>query len=74
MTRTETVLLFDSSSWTSNDLLLNFLLKELLGQADVSNSANSRGLLATKLYNNSKLIYAVEAFNMHFSDAGLFGV
>ena len=71
--KTEGVLLLESTTWTGKDLVLNFLLKQLLGSADVNGSC-SNGLLSSELYQKQKSVYSAEAFNIHFTDTGLFGL
>ena len=74
--RNELILAFESSSWQDPHLLKNFLARELFGAADVANpqcQEANRGLFGTQVYQQNKHVHAIESFNMHFSDAGLFG-
>ena len=74
--KNEAIIVFESSSWKSNDLIMNFLAREVLGSADVANpdclEAN-RGIFSSEIYQKHKSVHSIESFNMHFSDSGMFG-
>ena len=75
-TKNEVYLLFESVPSNHPDFVKANVLRELFGSADVSNPAcqtKNNGLFIGELYNKDKSVYSVEAFNLNFKDAGLFG-
>ena len=76
---TDLLLLFPASAWDSADLHLHHILAAALGRADpalrdAAGLSQSRGVLARQLFHRHALFRSLEAFNMHFTDAGLFGL
>lgn len=71
---TEGLVIFESSHWSHKDLILNFLLKDLLGSANVSGNNEQPGLLVERVFDSNKSVFGLESFNMHFTDTGLFGI
>lgn len=74
--KNEVIIVFESSSWNCNDLIMNFLAREVLGSADVANpdcQEANRGVFSSEIYQKHKSVHSIESFNMHFSDSGIFG-
>lgn len=71
--------LFPTSCWSDPQLPMNYILAAALGRAETNyrdplGLSLSRGLLTRDLYLAHTLFKSVEAFNMHFTDAGVFGL
>lgn len=76
---TELAVLWPTSAWGDDRLHLNHILVAALGRAesgysDATGQSLNRGLLAREAFDRNALFRSLEAFNMHFSDAGLFGL
>lgn len=76
----EFAVVFEAPSWKENGVEHFHILRHLLGRGGLSQAADplnlnlGQGLINTELYLKDASFKSVEAFNMHFTDSGVFGI
>ena len=74
--RSDAFVIFEDAEWSNDDMVKSHVARELFGAADVANhysTGANHGLFGSKIYKQHKFVHSIEAFNMHFTDTGLFG-
>ena len=74
-TKSDIFIVFENVDWKNDDLVKSHVAREFFGSADVTNpqcSETNQGLFS-KIYKKQKFVHSIESFNMHFTDAGIFG-
>lgn len=76
----EIAVLFEAPSWTQPHVEHFHILRHLLGRGGLSQAADplnlnqGHGLLNSEVYMKHAYFKSAEAFNMHFTDSGVFGL
>lgn len=74
---TQVAICFEGASWNSENFLSSQVLESLLGGVEANHFDSVTkpvGELAGDFYASSSAVNAVEAFSMHYSDTGVFGL